>query len=62
MKGFRLLSFAFFVLFTFSSTLYAIIINIPDDFETIQAGIEAADNDDVVLVAPGEYDENIDFL
>ncbi len=62
MKCIRLILFAVSVLFSYSSILYADIINIPDDFETIQAGIEAADDEDIVLIAPGEYDENIDFL
>src|SRR4051812_24854050 len=36
-------------------------INIPADYPTIQAGINAASNGDTVLVAPGTYFENIDF-
>jgi len=42
--------------------IHAVILNIPGDFETIQTGIEAAEDEDIVLVAPGEYDENLDFL
>ena len=38
------------------------IINVPDDEETIQAAIEEAEDDDVVLVEPGEYLENISLL
>ena len=38
------------------------IINVPDDEETIQAGIDAAEDGDTVLVQPGEYVENIDFI
>ena len=38
------------------------IINIPDDFETIQAGIENSEEGDIVLVEPGVYVENLDFL
>ena len=37
-------------------------IRIPTDHSTIQAGIEAAADGDLVLVAPGTYVENIDFL
>ena len=43
------------------STAQAAIINVPGDEPTIQAGINAAVNGDVVIVAQGEYFENIDF-
>jgi parallel beta-helix repeat protein len=36
-------------------------IHVPTDQPTIQAGINAASNGDMVLVAPGTYYENIDF-
>jgi len=39
----------------------ALIINIPDDFPTIQQGINAAVDSDTVLVQPGTYFENINY-
>ncbi len=37
-------------------------LQVPDDYGTIQEAIEAAENGDLILVAPGLYLENIDFL
>jgi len=37
-------------------------IHVPGDAATIQAGINAASDGDTVLVAPGTYVENIDFM
>jgi len=37
------------------------VINVPGDYSTIQAGIDAASNSDTVLVQPGTYTENIDY-
>jgi len=42
--------------------LFAIIINIPADHTTIQAGIYAAAASDTILVAPGTYFENINYV
>jgi PKD repeat protein len=38
------------------------IINVPEDFATIQAAINASSDGDTILVAPGNYTENINFL
>ena len=38
-----------------SMPAHAEILNVPDDFETIQEAIDEAGDGDTVLVAPGEY-------
>jgi len=40
----------------------AAIINVPADCATIQAAINAATDDDEIVVQPGTYVERIDFL
>ena len=48
--------------FLFAANLQAqTTIHIPADQPTIQAGINAAHDGDTVLIAPGTYNENIDF-
>jgi len=51
----------FIVLLVISSYLNGITINIPDDYTTIQAGINAASDYDTVLVDTGTYVENINY-
>ncbi|MDP8239233.1 MAG: T9SS type A sorting domain-containing protein [Candidatus Hatepunaea meridiana] len=53
-----ILTLAFSLLFPL---VYGEIINVPDDFETIQDAIDESENRDTVLVRPGTYVENIDF-
>lgn len=38
------------------------VINVPDDYDTIQLGISNASTGDTVLIAPGTYSETVDFL
>jgi hypothetical protein len=48
-------------LLALASVCVAEILNVPDDYETIQAAIDGSEDGDTILVAPGEYLENIDF-
>ena len=49
------------ILFNFGliSFLFSTTINIPADYTTIQAGINASVDGDTVLVAQGTYSENL---
>ncbi|MCP4633676.1 MAG: hypothetical protein GY855_12175, partial [candidate division Zixibacteria bacterium] len=49
------------IVFIIFSTSNARIINVPDDYLTIQEGINASSNGDTVLVQPDTYYENINF-
>lgn len=57
----RVLSLVFLITFL-TSVCFADIINIPEDFDTIQEGIDAAEPGTMVLVQPGEYVENLRIL
>ena len=45
----------------FAISLSATVINVPADQTTIQAGIDASVDGDIVIVQPGTYAENINF-
>ena len=55
-----------FIIFSINIKLFAITYEIKQDstgdFTTIQAGVEAASDGDTILVYPGTYYENVDYL
>jgi hypothetical protein len=46
-------------LLTLAGVCGAAILNVPDDYQTIQAGIDASEDGDTVLVHPGRYAESL---
>ena len=47
------------ILLILLSVCYADVIHVPADYSTIQEGIDAANQDDIVVVSPATYEENI---
>ena len=47
------------ILLILFSVCYADVIHVPADYSTIQEGIDAASQDDIVVVSPATYQENI---
>ena len=47
------------ILITFAVPVKGDVINVPDDYETIQGAVDNANDGDTVLVSPGVYAENI---
>ena len=60
MKRLKVVLFVFSILLC-SGIAFADTINVPGDQPTIQAGIDASFDGDIVLVQPGTYVENINF-
>jgi len=61
MKTFDFILFTLLIVLSTTNTTNAHIINVPDDQETIQGGIDASEDGDTVLVEPGKYFENINY-
>ena len=57
----KIITLSIIIILILTNVLIAATINIPADYSTIQAGINAATNGDVVLVQPGTYVENLNY-
>jgi hypothetical protein len=56
------ITIAFTFILSAHNPAWSYVINIPADYPTIQQGINAGSNGDTVLVHPGTYEENINFI
>jgi len=50
-----------FSIAAFNQAAFALIINVPSQYSTIQSAINASSDHDTILVQPGTYTENINF-
>ena len=57
----KILVFFCAVLFVCLNSLFSAEINVPADYSTIQAAIDAAGDGDIITVMPGRYYEKIDM-
>ncbi|MEE9554059.1 MAG: right-handed parallel beta-helix repeat-containing protein [candidate division Zixibacteria bacterium] len=57
----KVIIIAIMTIIGFAASAFATIIDIPEDYPTIQQGIDASVDSDTVLVQPGTYVENINF-
>jgi len=57
MKKYMFMIFMILMTGVFATTIY-----IPEDYATIQEGIDASEDGDEIIVSPGAYVENINFL